>query len=110
MDMKANYFHVLRRQIHRKFRKPLVILTPKSALRNKNNISNINEFINNSTFHRTLGENNSTQKNNLISRVIICSGKIYFDLIEEREKTKKEKIYIIRLEQLYPFPREDCTS
>ena len=105
----ANYFHVLRRQIHRNFRKPLIIMTPKSPLRNKNNISSIDEFIEDSSFHRTLGENLENQNIDEISRVIICSGKIYFDLIEEREKTKSKNVYIIRLEQLYPFPYEPLT-
>jgi len=102
----ANYFHVLRRQIHRNFRKPLIIMTPKSPLRHKKNVSPISEFTGDSTFHRTLGYNVNKQRNNLISRVIICSGKIYFDLIEEKEKIKNENVYIIRLEQLYPFPYE----
>ena len=104
----ANYFHALRRQIHRNFRKPLVIMTPKSPLRNKNNVSTIEEFTNNSTFHRTLGDRIQNNKKS-ISRVIICSGKIYFDLIEERNKLNKPDIYIIRLEQLYPFPYEPLT-
>ena len=101
----ANYFHVLRRQIHRNFRKPLIIMTPKSPLRHKKNVSHISEFTDNSTFHRTLGYNINKQKNT-VSRVIICSGKIYFDLIEEKEKINNDNVYIIRLEQLYPFPYE----
>lgn len=105
----ANYFHVLRRQIHRNFRKPLIIMSPKSTLRNKNNVSLIKEFIDGSTFHRTLGDEIDRSKKNLISRVIICSGKIYFDLIEERKNKKIENVYIIRLEQLYPFPYEPLT-
>jgi len=105
----ANYFHVLRRQIHRNFRKPLIMMTPKSPLRNKYNLSSINEFIENSTFHRTLGDNLDKKKIDLITRVIICSGKVYFDLIEEREKNKNDNIYIIRLEQLYPFPYDPLT-
>ena len=105
----ANYFHVLRRQIHRNFRKPLIIMTPKSGLRNKKNTSSIKEFIDDSTFHRVLGEKILISKKDLISRVIICSGKIYFDLIEEKEKQNLENIYIIRLEQLYPFPYDALT-
>ena len=105
----ANYFHVLRRQIHRNFRKPLIVMTPKSPLRNKDNVSPIDDFINGSTFHRSLGDKIKKEKLNSISRVIICSGKIYFDLNEERKKLKNDNIYIIRLEQLYPFPYEPLT-
>ncbi len=108
----ANYFHVLRRQIHRDFRKPLVIMTPKSLLRNKRCVSNIEDFTKKNTFHRVLEDQTrlkeykliELQKDKNIKKVIICSGKIYFDLIEAREKMKNDKVYIIRIEQLYPFP------
>ena len=108
----SNYFHVLRRQMHREFRKPLVIMTPKSLLRNKRCISDISEFVSNSSFHRVLEDDAYIKKNNLISlkkdnkikKVIMCSGKIYYDLIEEREKTKNDDIVFVRIEQLYPFP------
>jgi 2-oxoglutarate dehydrogenase E1 component len=108
----ANYFHVLRRQIHRGFRKPLVIMTPKSLLRNKRCISNIEDFSTKNSFHRVLTDHADIKSYGLIKlkndkeikKVIICSGKIYFDLIEAREKIKNDKVYIIRIEQLYPFP------
>ncbi len=108
----SNYFHVLRRQMHREFRKPLIIMTPKSLLRHKRCISNISEFISKSSFHRVLEDDAYNKENNLISlkkenkikKAVMCSGKIYYDLIEEREKTKKNDIVFIRLEQLYPFP------
>ena len=108
----ANYFHALRRQIHRDFRKPLIIMTPKSLLRNKKCVSNIEDFTSKNTFHRVLNDHADFKKYNLIKlkedkkikKVIICSGKIYFDLIADREKTKNNKVFIIRLEQLYPFP------
>jgi 2-oxoglutarate dehydrogenase E1 component len=108
----ANYFHALRRQIHRGFRKPLIIMTPKSLLRNKRCISNIQDFGKNNSFHRVLTDLANIKEYNLIklkkdkniSKVIICSGKVYFDLLEAREKIKNDKIYIIRVEQLYPFP------
>jgi len=108
----ANYFHALRRQMHRDFRKPLIIMTPKSLLRNKRCISNIEDFTKKNTFHRVLNDHADFKKYGLIKlnedkkikKVIICSGKIYFDLIEAREKIKNKEVFIIRIEQLYPFP------
>ena len=108
----ANYFHALRRQIHRGFRKPLVIMTPKSLLRNKKCISNIKDFSKNNSFHRVLTDLADTkgynliklQKDKKIKNVVMCSGKIYFDLLEAREKIKNDSVYILRIEQLYPFP------
>ena len=100
----ANYFHVLRRQVNRDFRKPLVIMTPKSLLRHKNCISKIEDFGPGTSFHRVLDEVNPKVTNAKVTRVILCSGKIFYDLYEEREKLKKFEIKIIRIEQLYPFP------
>jgi len=108
----ANYFHALRRQIHRGFRKPLIIMTPKSLLRNKRCISNIEDFGKKNSFHRVLTDLTDVKDYGLIKlandknilKVILCSGKIYFDLLEAREKIKNEKVYIMRVEQLYPFP------
>jgi len=108
----ANYFHALRRQIHRAFRKPLIIMTPKSLLRNKRCVSNIEDFSKNNTFHRVLNDHADFKEYNLIKlkkdkkikKVIMCSGKVYFDLIESREKIKNDQVYILRVEQLYPFP------
>ena len=107
----SNYFHILRRQLYRSFRKPLVIMSPKSLLRNKRAISNKKDFINGSSFHRILLDdaekgNSSTKlvKDTKIKRVVICSGKIYYDLLEEREKRNISNIYLLRLEQFYPFP------
>ncbi len=108
----ANYFHALRRQIHRGFRKPLIIMTPKSLLRNKRCISNIKDFGKKNSFHRILTDLADIKEYGLIklkndkniTKVIMCSGKIYFDLLEAREKIKNDKVYIIRVEQLYPFP------
>ncbi len=108
----ANYFHALRRQMHREFRKPLIVMTPKSLLRHKKCVSNINEFTIKNTFHRVLEDDaynkNSglikLEKNNEIKKVVMCSGKIYYDLIEAREKYKNSNITFIRIEQLYPFP------
>ena len=108
----ANYFHALRRQMHREFRKPLIIMTPKSLLRNKKCVSNIEDFSRKNSFHRVLCDHAETnvhdliklEKDSKIEKVIICSGKIYFDLLEAREKIKNKKVFLIRIEQLYPFP------
>ena len=108
----SNYFHVLRRQMHREFRKPLILMTPKSLLRHKRCISKISEFVTKSSFHRVLEDDAYNKENNLITlkndkkikKVVMCSGKIYYDLLEEREKTKNNDIVFIRIEQLYPFP------
>ena len=114
----ANYFHALRRQIHRDFRKPLIIMTPKSLLRNKRCTSNIEDFTKKNSFHRVLNDHANFKKYGLISlkedkkikKVIMCSGKIYFDLLEAREKIKNKDIYIIRIEQLYPFPAKSLAN
>ena len=108
----ANYFHALRRQIHRDFRKPLIIMTPKSLLRNKRCTSNLEDFNKKNTFHRILKDHAEVggygliklQEDKKIKKVVLCSGKIYFDLIEAREKTTNDKVLFIRIEQLYPFP------
>ena len=109
----ANYFHALRSQIHRDFRKPLVIMTPKSLLRNKLCVSNLEDFSKKNSFHRVLWDHAIDPKensfirlksSNKIRKVILCSGKVYFDLLEAREKLKKDDVVIYRIEQLYPFP------
>ncbi|MDA8771262.1 2-oxoglutarate dehydrogenase E1 component [Candidatus Pelagibacter bacterium] len=109
----SNYFHVLRRQMRREFRKPLIIMTPKSLLRHKKCVSSIEEFSIKSTFHRVLEDDSFSnvknllelkRKDNKVKKVVMCSGKIYYDLIEAREKNKNEKVTFIRIEQLYPFP------
>ena len=109
----ANYFHALRRQMHRDFRKPLVIMTPKSLLRHKQCISNIDDFNKQNSFHRVLWDHAidpkskgfiKLKKSKDIKKVILCSGKVYFDLIEAREKLKRNDVIFYRIEQLYPFP------
>ena len=114
----ANYFHALRRQIHRDFRKPLIIMTPKSLLRNKYCTSNLEDFGKENFFHRILNDHALEKRsnfiklkdNNLIKKVILCSGKIYFDLLEAREKNKKDDVVFYRIEQLYPFPVKNLVS
>ena len=101
----ANYFHVLRRQLCRDFRKPLIVMTPKSLLRNKLCVSNIEDMSEETSFHRVIFDENNKTADKKIERVIICSGKIFYDLFEAREKNKLYNIRILRLEQIYPFPK-----
>ena len=112
----ANYFHILRRQLHRNFRKPLILMTPKSLLRHKRVISRLDELGPDTTFHRVLWDDadrtmkpESTEAVTLrpdgeIRRVVLCTGKVYYDLIEAREAKGIDDVYILRVEQLYPFP------
>ena len=108
----ANYFHVLRRQMKRDFRKPLILMTPKSLLRHKKAVSKLEEMGPNTYFHRVLWDDAQLHTNDptklvaddKIRRVVMCSGKVYYDLYEEREKRGLNDIYLLRLEQLYPFP------
>ena len=108
----ANYYHILRRQMRRDFRKPLILMTPKSLLRHKRAVSTLAEFSGESTFHRLLWDDAQylkdqpiqLVKDSKIRRVVLCSGKVYFDLYEEREKRGINDVYLLRVEQLYPFP------
>ncbi|NSX55055.1 2-oxoglutarate dehydrogenase E1 component [Parasulfitobacter algicola] len=107
----ANYFHILRRQLHRDFRKPLVLMTPKSLLRHKMAINKMEDFVEGSSFHRVVWDdaekgNSDTKlkKDKDIRRVVMCSGKVYYDLLEERDARGIDDIYLLRVEQFYPFP------
>ena len=107
----ANYFHILRRQLHRNFRKPLILMTPKSLLRHKLAVSKAEEFTTGSSFHRVLWDDaeasNSAHKlkpDAKIKRIVMCSGKVYYDLLEERNTRGLDDIYLMRFEQFYPFP------
>ena len=100
----ANYFHVLRRQIHRDFRKPLIVMTPKSLLRHKRCVSSLDEMAVGSSFHRVLYESDPPYEPKDVRRVVLCSGKVYYDLLEERERRGITDIALLRVEQLYPFP------
>ena len=102
----ANYFHVLRRQLHRKFRKPLVIMTPKSLLRHKLAVSTLADMAEGTTFHRVLYDNEVLCDDKDVKRVVLCSGKVYYDLYEERAKRGIKDVFFLRLEQLYPFPHK----
>ncbi|MEM6849659.1 MAG: 2-oxoglutarate dehydrogenase E1 component, partial [Pseudomonadota bacterium] len=114
----ANYFHILRRQIHRTFRKPLVLMTPKSLLRHKHAVSTLDDMATGSSFHRVLwddaerGNASDLQlaPDDKIRKVVICSGKVYYDLLEARDQAGKDDVYILRLEQFYPFPAISLTK
>ncbi len=102
----ANYFHALRRQIHRKFRKPLVVFTPKSLLRHKAAVSNIEDFDAGSSFHRVLPFMDGSDPKEA-RRIVFCTGKVYYDLVAALAKrSTPHGIRILRVEQLYPFPEE----
>jgi 2-oxoglutarate dehydrogenase E1 component len=108
----ANYFHILRRQVKREFRKPLVLMTPKSLLRHRRAVSQLDEFGPNTTFHRLLWDHAQMSPDERIKlvaddkmrRIVLCSGKVYYDLYDEREKRGLDDVYLLRIEQLYPFP------
>ena len=105
----ANYFHVLRRQMHRSFRKPLVIMTPKSLLRHKRAVSKAEDFIGNGHFMRILSDPNAPADAD-VKRLVLCSGKVAYDLMDARDAAGDAGTAIVRLEQLYPFPGDPLTA
>jgi len=112
----ANYFHILRRQLHRSFRKPLILFTPKSLLRHKRCVSSLADMAEESSFHRVLWDDAemghgdlSLRPDDEIKRVVMCSGKVYYDLLETRDEAGADDVYIMRLEQFYPFPALSLT-
>jgi 2-oxoglutarate dehydrogenase E1 component len=107
----ANYFHILRRQIHRDFRKPLILMTPKSLLRHPLAVSDAEDFTTGSSFHRVLWDDAEKGHSALalkpdaaIRRVVMCSGKVYYDLLAERDARGLDDVYLLRIEQFYPLP------
>ncbi|MQT12422.1 2-oxoglutarate dehydrogenase E1 component [Segnochrobactrum spirostomi] len=115
----ANYFHILRRQLKREFRKPLILMTPKSLLRHKRAVSSLAELGADSTFHRVLPDDAQKRPeasaiklvaDDKIRRVAISAGKVYYDLYEEREKRGIDDVYLLRVEQLYPFPLKSVVN
>ena len=107
----SNYFHVLRRQLNRDFRKPLILMTPKSLLRHKRATSKLEQFGEGTFFHRWLHDEADPRvggtglvAEDKIRRIVLCSGKVYYDLLEERERRGVDDVYLMRIEQLYPFP------
>jgi 2-oxoglutarate dehydrogenase E1 component len=113
----ANYFHILRRQLHRDFRKPLILMTPKSLLRHPLCVSEAADFTDGSSFHRVMWDDaqkgNSTvklQADDKIKRVVLCSGKVYYDLLAERDAKGLDDVYLLRVEQLYPVPAKSLAA
>ncbi len=100
----ANYFHALRRQVMSNIRKPLVVFTPKSLLRHKLCVSNLDEMGPGTTFHRVLLETDKLKRASAVKRVVLCTGKVYYDLLQVRRDRGIDDVALIRLEQLYPFP------
>ena len=102
----ANLFHVLRRQLHRNFRKPLVLFTPKSLLRHKLCVSRLDQMGPGTSFHRVMYDDVTLCDDKDVRRVVLCSGKVYYDLYEERAKRGIKDVFFLRVEQLYPFPHK----
>ncbi len=100
----ANFFHVLRRQVRRNFRKPLIVMTPKSLLRHRLCVSRLADMGPGTTFHRVMYDNEVLCDDKDVKRVVMCSGKVYYDLFEERAKRGETDVFFLRFEQLYPFP------
>ena len=105
----ANYFHMLRRQMHRQFRKPLIVMTPKSLLRHKMAVSKVEEFLDQSHFMRILSDPWAPSDAD-VKRLVLCSGKVAYDLMEARNSAGDKNTAIVRIEQLYPFPSEPLVA
>ena len=106
----ANYFHMLRRQVRRNFRKPLIVMTPKSLLRHKACVSELQEFGPGSAFRRVIPDQTKLVAGSKVKRVVLCSGKVYYDLLAEQEKRGTKDQALIRIEQLYPFPEKKVSA
>jgi 2-oxoglutarate dehydrogenase E1 component len=104
----AQYFHLLRRQTLRKWKKPLIVMTPKSLLRHKDAVSPVHDLTS-GRFHEVLTEPLKTDIKS-IRQVILCSGKVYYDLVAYRDENKRDDVTIVRLEQLYPFPAAELEA
>jgi 2-oxoglutarate dehydrogenase E1 component len=105
----ANYFHALRRQMKRNYRKPLVVMTPKSLLRHKLAVSSLAEFAPGSIFQTVIPETDAIAAPDQVKRVVLCTGKVYYDLLQERRDKKVQDVAIVRVEQMYPFPARSLT-
>ena len=100
----ANYFHALRRQVRREFRKPLIVMTPKSLLRHRLCVSDLDELGDGSSFHRVNPEVDDIADGEAVRRVVLCTGKVYYDLLQQRREEGVRDVALLRVEQLYPFP------
>ena len=103
----AQYFHALRRQVRREFRKPLILMTPKSLLRHPSCISSADDMAEGTHFHEFLDDDQLIEDRTRVTRVIFCTGKVYYDLLEFRNSNKLRNVAIVRVEQLYPFHWEE---
>jgi 2-oxoglutarate dehydrogenase E1 component len=107
----ANIFHAMRRQLARPFRKPLIIMSPKSLLRHPAAVSDLSEFETGNGFQEVINDPEVNTKNaKKVKRVLICTGKIYYDLMEKKMADKREDVAIVRLEQLYPLPTDQLAK
>jgi len=109
LSTPANYFHKLRRQLKRNFRKPLVVMTPKSLLRHKLAVSPLADFAEGSTFRFVIPEIDAIAAPDQVRRVVLCSGKVYYDLLQRRREVGANDVAIMRVEQLFPFPVKTLT-
>ena len=100
----ANFFHLMRRQLHRDFRKPLVVMSPKSLLRSAHCLSTVEELVE-GRFQEVIDD--ASIEASKVKKLVICSGKLYYELLEEREKRNADDVALVRLEQLYPFPKTE---
>ena len=105
----ASYFHVLRRQLRRSFRKPLIVMSPKSLLRHRRCVSALDEMSGGTRFHRVIGEADPEITPERVRRVVFCSGKVYYDLLAAREERGSGDVALLRLEQIAPFPARSFT-
>jgi 2-oxoglutarate dehydrogenase E1 component len=106
----ANYFHALRRQMKRNFRKPLIIMTPKSLLRHKLAVSSLHDMSNGSVFKFVIPETDELVAPDQVKRIVLCTGKVYYDLLAERRERGIKNVAIVRLEQIYPFPAKNLKA
>ena len=110
LSTPANYFHALRRQVRRNFRKPLILMAPKSLLRHKLCVSTLDEMGPGSAFHRVIGERETLVADEAVRRVVLCTGKVYYELEQERRDRGIRDLAIVRVEQLYPWPRDSLVE
>jgi len=102
MTTPAQYFHALRRQVYRPFRRPLIVMSPKSLLRHPRAVSPVDELVH-GRFHEVLDE---PEEAGPFTRLVLCSGKVYYDLLEQKEKDGLDQVALVRMEQFYPWPEE----